>query len=168
MPCQGSVEKQGTSCIDHVCTIHHTIATCQFKKEHDQQLSEVDSPNICPALLTCSQSHQRIPLGMRCNSTLLVLIVCQWKPMTVAGRCIPPTSTCPSTSRLGQNDAGLVPSQGVFCEVEGRVARPRIWFHHVGFVQVRLFNGIVFVWKGIHSKLFGQVLVTERDHQHHK
>lgn len=59
-------------------------------------------------------------------------------------------------------------SQGVFCEVEGRVARPRIWFHHVGFVQVRLFNGIVFVWKGIHSKLFGQVLVTERDHQHDK
>ena len=45
VPCQGSVEKQGASCIDHVCTIHHTIVTCLFKKEPDQQLSEVDLPN---------------------------------------------------------------------------------------------------------------------------
>ena len=28
--------------IDHVFTTHHTIVTCQFKKKHDQQLSEVD------------------------------------------------------------------------------------------------------------------------------
>ena len=59
------------------------------------------------------RSSPPLPLGMRCNSTLLGLIVCQWKPMTVAGRCIPPTSTCPSTSHLGQNDAGLVETRGV-------------------------------------------------------